>query len=183
MPPRTNGSQQSVSMPSTPRQRPRGSGSRSPSPRGMSESHTPVTPGSGPVRTFAPAPVSGPVEMMFINGHPACKYDLNSQFLGKRRMQYNLGDAPLDTMPGIKDNLTILQESKLSAELTELYNQLLPTPDNERRRARFIAKIEGILRKEWPGTEFKAHVFGSSGNLLYTSDSDGISLAFPACRS
>ena len=149
----------------------------------MSESHTPITSGSGPVRTFAPAPVSGPVEMMFINGHPACKYDLNSQFLGKRRMQYNLGDAPLDTMPAMKHNLTTLQDAKLTAELTELYNQLLPTPDSERRRALFIAKIEGILRKEWPGTAFKAHVFGSSGNMLYTSDSDGKPPAISARRS
>jgi DNA polymerase sigma len=125
------------------------------------------------MRTFAPAPVSGPVEMLFINGHPACKYDLNSQFLGKRRMQYNIGDAPLDTAPGMKDTLTNLQDTKLTAELTELYQRLLPTPDSERRRALFIAKIESILHKEWPGTQFKAHVFGSSGNMLYTSDSDG----------
>jgi DNA polymerase sigma len=140
----------------------------------MSENHTPITPGSGPSRTFAPAPVSGPVEMMIIHGHAACMYDLNSQFLGKRRMQYNLGDAPLDNFLGMKDNLTKLQDEKLTSELMDLYSQLLPTPDSERRRSLFTAKIEGILRKEWPETKFKAHVFGSSGNMLCTSDSDGM---------
>jgi DNA polymerase sigma len=113
--------------------------------------------------------------MLFINGHTACKFDLNSQFLGKRRMQYNLGDAPLEAPHYVKESLTLLEDNKLTTGLMEVYMMLQPTAESEERRVLFIAKLEAILRKEWPGTEFKAHVFGSSGNMLYTSDSDGMS--------
>jgi DNA polymerase sigma len=122
--------------------------------------------------------------MLFINGHAACKYDLNNKFLGKRRMQYNLGDAPLGPAPSdTKTRLDKDEDEALTKSLKKLYNELLPSPESEQRRARFIAKLEDILRKEWPGTEFKAHVFGSSGNMLYTSDSDGIAPRLPRAEA
>lgn len=36
-----------------------------------------------------------------------------------------------------------------------------------------MKKLEKILRGQWPGSDIKVHVFGSSGNLLCTTDSDG----------
>jgi DNA polymerase sigma len=66
------------------------------------------------------------------------------------------------------------EEEKLSGDMRELYDRLLPTPESEQRRITFVEKLERILRGEWPGHEFKVHVFGSSGNLLCTSESDGI---------
>lgn len=65
------------------------------------------------------------------------------------------------------------EESKLSGDMRELYDRLLPTPESDERRKRLVKKLERILREEWPGDEFKVHVFGSSGNLLCTTDSDG----------
>jgi hypothetical protein len=172
---KAKGSQQSSSMPSTPNQRARrGSGSRSPSPRGLSENLSPLSLGSGAVGT---APASGPVEMLSFNGRrPACRYELNQFLLGRRRMQYNIGDALLEPPIHVKESLTPEEDEKLTADVRALYNRLLPTPDSERRRALFIKKLLAILHKEWPATGFKAHVFGSSGNMLCTSDSDGIVL-------
>ena len=43
--------------------------------------------------------------------------------------------------------------------------------------------MEHILGTEFPGNLSKVHVFGSSGNMLYTTDSDGKDALTPAARS
>jgi DNA polymerase sigma len=106
-------------------------------------------------------------------GRPTCRFESYKAF-SRRRIQYNIGDEPLGDPPiEPKNALDPHEEKKLTGDMRELYDRLLPTPESEKRRRQFVEKLEGILRKEWPGTEFKVHVFGSSGNLLCTSDSDG----------
>ena len=65
------------------------------------------------------------------------------------------------------------EETKLTGDLRELYDRILPSAESDRRRAKFISKLDRILNNRWPGNNIKVHVFGSSGNLLCTSDSDG----------
>jgi DNA polymerase sigma len=89
-------------------------------------------------------------------------------------MQYNIGDERLpdpETTP--KKTLNPEEDAKLSGDMRDLYARLLPSPESENRRKRFVEKLEGILHKEWPEEVFKVHVFGSSGNMLCTSESDG----------
>jgi DNA polymerase sigma len=89
-------------------------------------------------------------------------------------MQYNIGD---ERLPDPKEPPTKFlnpeDDAKLSGDMRELYGRLLPSEESENRRKRFVEKLEGILHKEWPGHDFKVHVFGSSGNMLCTSESDG----------
>lgn len=65
------------------------------------------------------------------------------------------------------------EERKLSGDMRELYDRLLPSLESDMQRSRFVQKLECILNEQWPGNVIKVHVFGSSGNLLCTSDSDG----------
>ena len=65
------------------------------------------------------------------------------------------------------------EEKKLSGDMRELYDRLLPSNESEERRAKFVHKVETLLNKQWPGNNIKVFVFGSSGNKLYTTDSDG----------
>lgn len=57
--------------------------------------------------------------------------------------------------------------------MRELYDRILPSAESEERRAKFKQKLERILNEQWPGNDIKVHVFGSSGNMLCSSDSDG----------
>jgi DNA polymerase sigma len=108
-----------------------------------------------------------------LKGRPFCKYE-KTPALSRRRMQYNIGDEPLAESPNmLKKVLKPEDDQKLTRDMTDLYNRLLPTPESERRRHLLVEKLEKILHKEWPGNEFNVHVFGSSGNLLCTSESDG----------
>jgi DNA polymerase sigma len=89
-------------------------------------------------------------------------------------MQYDLGDTPLEDPPvEPKKSLDPEEERKLSGDMREFYDRLKPTADSIKRREGVVKSVERILHKEWPGTEFTVHVFGSSGNMLCTSDSDG----------
>lgn len=89
-------------------------------------------------------------------------------------MQYDIGDAPLERPKEVpKKALSPDEEKKLSGDMRELYDRLLPTPDRDKKRLQFVDKLGRILRKEWPGNEFHVHVFGSSGNMLCTNESDG----------
>ena len=65
------------------------------------------------------------------------------------------------------------EEGKLSGDMRELYDRILPTRESDERRARFVQKLDRILNQQWPGNDIKVHVFGSSGNMLCTHDSDG----------
>ncbi|KIW00606.1 uncharacterized protein PV09_07803 [Verruconis gallopava] len=157
-------SHQSNSVPSTPHQHAREfqSRSRSPSPNaglGLG-SHSPRSVQSeGPIATLP-------------KGRPACKYETSAAF-SRRRMQYDIGDAPLENpKEEPKKALDPHEEKKLSGDMRELYDRLLPSEESNRKRLKFVQKLERILRSQWPDTEFKVHIFGSSGNLLCTSDSD-----------
>jgi DNA polymerase sigma len=64
------------------------------------------------------------------------------------------------------------EHEKLSGDMRELYDRLLPSQESEERRAQLVKKLERILNEEWPGNDIRVNVFGSSGNLLSSSDSD-----------
>ena len=65
------------------------------------------------------------------------------------------------------------QDIKLTGDMRELYDRILPSEESDQRRAAFVRKLQKILNDRWPENDIKVHVFGSSGNLLCTSDSDG----------
>jgi len=155
-------SQHSNSVPSTPAQHPRDIRfpSRSPSPtRGLGY-HSPRS-----VVSEAP-------------GRPqaqnVCKFEAGAEFR-KRRIPYKDGGndplPPPKTEP--KKALEPDEEDKLSGDMRELYDRLLPSKESEERRAKLVSKLEDILEKTWPGNDIKVNVFGSSGNLLSSTDSDG----------
>lgn len=157
---------QSSSVPSTPHQHPRDLRfpSRSPSPgRGLNRRspHTTVT---QPQATSIPQQTQPVV----------CKFETGAEFR-KRRIPYK--DGGNDPLPPPKDEpkkiLEPHEEDKLSGDMRELYDRLLPSDESEERRAKLIKKLEKILNDEWPGNDIKVNVFGSSGNLLSSSDSDG----------
>ena len=92
----------------------------------------------------------------------------------RRRMPYSLGGDSLDrSTAGVKKHLEPDEERKLSGDMRELYDRLLPSADSEERRASFVGKLHRLLNEQWPGRDIQVRVFGSSGNLLCTSDSDG----------
>ena len=96
----------------------------------------------------------------------------------KRRMPYSLGSEKLEKLDptDVKSNLSEDEERKLSTDMRELYDRLLPTPESEARREKLVQKLEKLFNDEWPGHNIRVHVFGSSGNLLCTDDSDGKSM-------
>ncbi|KAH7115124.1 hypothetical protein B0J11DRAFT_124257 [Dendryphion nanum] len=158
-------SQHSNSVPSTPLQLARQyeSHSRSPSPNGGLGSHSPRSVSSeanGAMPTLRAAKPGQP-----------CKYETNHAF-GRRRMPYTSSDILEKAKEEPKKSLDPQEDEKLSGDMRTLYDRLLPTQESTDRRQAFVKKLENILHTEWPGTEFKVHVFGSSGNDLYTNDSD-----------
>lgn len=165
-------SHQSNSVPSTPHQRPRklslGASSPAPvddpthSPRSVhSESNSHLPPLRRP-------PVG-------------CRFETPIAF-SKRRMPYSLGGDPLEKAKGpIKEALQPDEEQKLTGDMRELYDRLLPSAENEERRAKLVQKLERLLNAQWPGGDIRVRVFGSSGNMLCSSDSDGQSSA-PTCQ-
>lgn len=105
-----------------------------------------------------------------------CRYETaNNKFM--RRMPYSIGNDKLEdgNVSQLKARLSPDEERILSTDMRELYSQLLPTPQSEARREDLVAKLEKLFNDEWPGHNIKVHVFGSSGNLLCTDDSDGMS--------
>ncbi|KAI9676159.1 MAG: hypothetical protein M1817_000904 [Caeruleum heppii] len=154
---------QSNSVPTTPQQYPSKLtfGSRSPSPDG-DPNHSPRSAHSesNSVLPSLRRPLVG------------CKFETGMAF-SRRRMAYSLGGDKLDKAKGaVKRSLRPAEEQKLSDDMRELYNRLIPASESERRRAMFVQKLERLLNDQWPGHEIRARVFGSSGNLLCTSDSD-----------
>ncbi|KAL9130296.1 MAG: hypothetical protein Q9217_001471 [Psora testacea] len=102
-----------------------------------------------------------------------CRYETGMAF-SRRRMPYSIGGDQLErsrTMP--KKFLNPKEEGKLSGDMRELYDRILPSKESDLRRADFVQKLERILNERWPGHEIKVHMFGSSGNMLCTNDSDG----------
>ena len=102
-----------------------------------------------------------------------CKYETGMTF-SRRRIPYSIGGDQLErpkTMP--KKYLDPVEEGKLSGDMRELYDRILPSAESNWRRAMFVLKLEHVLNQQWAGSDIKVHVFGSSGNLLCTSESDG----------
>ena len=105
-----------------------------------------------------------------------CRFETAMAF-PRRRMPYSLGGDPLEKVrTGVKPSLRPDEEKQLSGDMRELYDRLLPSAESEERRVRFVQKVETLLNDQWPGNDIKVRVFGSSGNLLCTSDSDGMPL-------
>lgn len=151
------------SVPSTPKQHPRKLSlkSRSPSPDGFNPS--PRSSHSDSNRHL-PALRRVPV---------GCRFETGMAF-HKRRIPYSIGTDRLEkaAVPP-PTRLSPTDEAKLTAAMQVLYRHLLPSPESEQRRAQFVAKLERMLHAEWPAGDIKVRVFGSSGNLLCTSESDG----------
>ncbi|KAF2400989.1 hypothetical protein EJ06DRAFT_521635 [Trichodelitschia bisporula] len=158
-------SMQSNSVPTTPHQHAHdfgGSRSRSPSPHGGLGSHSPRSVVSEANGSMAALPR---VKL-------TCGFEKVTPST-RRRMQYSIGDALLD--PPAEEPKSALdpdEEKKLTGDMRELYDRLLPSPESEARRLQFVKKLDKILHTEWPGNDFTVLIFGSSGNLLCTNDSD-----------
>lgn len=89
-------------------------------------------------------------------------------------MPYSLGDDLLpEEKEGLKEKLDPEAEQKLTADIMDLYDRLLPSAESDDRRRQLVRKLEKLFNDQWPAHEIKAHVFGSSGNKLCSSDSDG----------
>jgi hypothetical protein len=164
-------SHHSNSVPTTPHQYPRdltGFRSRSPSPNGDLGSHSPRS-------VSSEANAIMPTLRKTSGG---CRYETSMAF-GRRRIPYNIGSELLERIEEekVKVALEPHEEDKLTGDMRELYDRLLPSAESVERRKKLVTKLEAILRAEWPVNDFKVHVFGSSGNLLYTNESDGMGVA------
>ena len=159
-------SQQSNSLPSTPYQHARKISfhSRSPSPPHGSTS---------PRSTHSESTHLPPSLRKQFSG---CKYETAMAFF-RRRIPYSLGaDLLPEEKEGLKGRLEPEEEKRLSADMLEVYDRLLPSAESDDRRRQLVRKLEKLFNDQWPGCNIKVHVFGSSGNKLCSSDSDGMYL-------
>ncbi|KAK0660639.1 Poly(A) RNA polymerase cid13 [Lasiodiplodia hormozganensis] len=156
-------SHHSNSVPSTPHQHARDVAfrSRTPSPNGALGNHSPRSVSSEANGTL-PSLRKQPYK---------CKYESGIAF-GRRRMGYDNADMLEKAAVPPKASLNPEEEKKLSGDMRELYDRLLPSEESQKRRKLLVEKLGRILHTEWPGNDFKVHVFGSSGNLLCTTESD-----------
>ena len=157
----------SSSLPSTPSQHARrlSFGARSPSPTQLTKENSPKSSHFGED--------NGARSQNKVPSIAGCRYETGMAF-SRRRIPYSIGGDQLErakTMP--KKFLNPAEEEKLSGDMRELYDRILPTKESDERRARFVRKLEHILNQQWPGNDIKVHVFGSSGNMLCTNESDG----------
>lgn len=96
----------------------------------------------------------------------------------RRRMPYTLGGDLLPEEKGaLQEQLGEEEEQKLTADMMEIYDRLLPSAESDDRRQHLVRKLERLFNDQWPGRDIKVHIFGSSGNKLCSSDSDGGSSA------
>ena len=155
-------SQQSNSLPSTPYQHARNLSfhSRSPSPPRGSTS---------PRSTHSESTHLPPSRKPFTG----CKYETAMAFF-RRRMPYTIGaDLLPEEKDGLKERLTPEEDERLTADILEVYDRLLPSAESDDRRRQLVNKLEKLFNDQWPGNNIKVNVFGSSGNKLCSSDSDG----------
>ncbi|PYH93198.1 zinc finger protein [Aspergillus ellipticus CBS 707.79] len=155
-------SQQSNSLPSTPYQHARKISfhSRSPSPPHGSTS---------PRSTHSESTHLPPSLRKQFSG---CKYETAMAFF-RRRIPYSIGaDLLPEEKEGIKERLEPEEDKRLSTDMWEVYDRLLPSAESDDRRRQLVRKLEKLFNDQWPGCNIKVHVFGSSGNKLCSSDSD-----------
>ncbi|ODV90359.1 hypothetical protein CANCADRAFT_20166, partial [Tortispora caseinolytica NRRL Y-17796] len=89
----------------------------------------------------------------------------------KRRMPYSLGNDPLEKQdPPATPSADSFEE--LSRDINVVYSNLLPSNTVLQNRIKFTQKIQKILASKWPQIDLIVKPFGSSENLLSTSDSD-----------
>lgn len=165
----------SSSVPSTPHQRARQFSfeSREPSPTENVNNHSPRSAYS---ETNSTLPSLRPLPPP---RHGGCKYE-TSQINSRRRIPYSIGNEKLEKIPlgKIKGKLTEEEERKVATDMREVYDRLIPSEAVEEKRTKLVAKLEKIFNEEWPGHDIRAHLFGSSGNLLCSDDSDGTARFF-----
>ncbi|KAK3383457.1 hypothetical protein B0T24DRAFT_50281 [Lasiosphaeria ovina] len=103
----------------------------------------------------------------------SCRFETAIPY-SRRRMPYNLGTDKLEKvdLSLIRSTLAEDDEKRLETDLRELYHRLLPTNEVEINRRNLVAKLERLFNQEWPGHDIRVHLFGSSGNLLCSDDSD-----------
>lgn len=156
-------SQQSNSLPSTPYQHARNLSFHSRTPSPPHGSTSPHSTHSESIH-FPPSlrkPFGG------------CKYETAMAFF-RRRMPYTIGaDLLPEEKEGLKERLEAEDEKRLTQDMLEVYDRLLPSAESDDRRRQLVRKLEKLLNDQWPGRDIKVHVFGSSGNKLCSSDSDG----------
>ena len=161
-------SHQSSSVPSTPHQHARqfSLGSREPSPDAV-PNHSPRSAYS---ESYSTLPSLRPHIPRL-----GCKYE-TAMAHSRRRMAYSIGSDKLEKIKpsNIKAKLTRDDERKLTGDMRELYDRLLPSAESDAKRKKFVQKLEKLLNDEWPGHDIRVHMFGSSGNLLCTDESDGV---------
>lgn len=108
-----------------------------------------------------------------VTDRQVCKFETGAE-IRKRRIPYVEGGneelGPPKEEP--KKTLEPNEDEKLSGDMRELYDRLLPSDESEERRALLVKKLERLLNEKWPGNDIRVNVFGSSGNLLSSSDSD-----------
>lgn len=164
----SSNSHQSSSVPSTPHQHARKFSfeSREPSPTATSN-HSPRSAYSESNITFPAArPLPPP--------RGGCRYE-TAMAHTKRRMPYSIGSEKLEKLDAaeVKSKLSEDEEKKLTTDMRELYDRLLPTADVEGKKEKLVRKLEKLLNDQWPGHDIQVHMFGSTGNLLCTDSSDG----------
>ncbi|KAI0118372.1 hypothetical protein GGR51DRAFT_214416 [Nemania sp. FL0031] len=157
----------SSSVPSTPHQHARKFSfeSREPSPN-ANPSHSPrsvYSETNSVLPSLRPLPPRG----------GGCKYETGLKF-SRRRIPYSIGTDPLERLDlkSVQSKLSEDDERKLSTDMRELYDRLQPTEAVETKRKRLVQKLEKLLNDTWPGHDIRVYLFGSSGNLLCSDDSD-----------
>lgn len=93
----------------------------------------------------------------------------------RRRIPYSVGSERLERLDlrAVKSKLSEVEEKKLANDMSQIFDRLLPSESVEENRKRLVRKLERIFNEEWPGHDIRVHLFGSSGNLLCSDDSDG----------
>ena len=158
--------QQSNSVPSTPRQHPRdfAFNVRTPSPAGQEGRDTPQSAVSESIRALPSARQAT---------SDTCRF--KSTQTSRRRVPYTIGTEPLEQeSDSLNATLSPAEEQKLDRDIRSLYERLLPSADSEAKRAQVVNKLQTILSTAFPELSVQVAVFGSSGNLLFTSRSDGM---------
>ncbi|KAI0487623.1 hypothetical protein F4859DRAFT_264072 [Xylaria cf. heliscus] len=158
----------SSSVPSTPHQHARKFSfeSREPSP-GANHGHSPrsvYSETNSVLPSLRPLPPRG----------GGCKYETGIAKFSRRRVPYSIGADPLEKLDldSVQSKLSEDDERKLSTDMRDLYDRLQPTEAVEMKRQKLVQKLEKLLNTTWPGHDIRVHLFGSSGNLLCSDDSD-----------
>lgn len=168
------GQSHSSSVPSTPHQHARqfSFDSRGPSPTAPN-SHSPRSAYS---ETNSTLPSLRPLPPRF----GGCKYE-TAQMNSRRRIPYSVGNERLEKLDlrNVKAKLSEDEEKSLATDMGVIFDRLLPTDAVDANRTKLVGKLERMFNEEWPGHDIRVHLFGSSGSLLCSDDSDGTLLVCP----